>query len=104
MGVELGAFGELDRVVTALGVGELDALADGEWTGVGHAVQRASRLAVTDARGCRHCVLGCKHDRPAARPGAAGFPTGAVTVASGGLQAVPVALPVPGDRPAARAG
>jgi hypothetical protein len=36
--VELTAFGELDRVMTALGVGELDAFANGERAGCGHGI------------------------------------------------------------------
>ena len=59
MRVELAARCERDRVVAALGVGELDAFTRGEWTGCGHAVQRASRLAVIGGRGCRNPLLGC---------------------------------------------
>ena len=38
MGVKLTARGQFDRVMAALGVGELDALADGERTGCWHAI------------------------------------------------------------------
>ena len=38
MGVKLTARGQFDRVMAALGVGELDALANSERTGCWHAI------------------------------------------------------------------
>src|ERR1700742_2045937 len=84
------------------------------------AVQPASRRAAKGARGCPTRPLGCGYElrrrraatrRSGAHEGrtthasqvAPGVETSSVTVAGGRLQAVPVALPFPRDRPAARA-
>src|ERR1700759_1901357 len=69
------------------------------------AVKPASRRAAKGARGCPTRPLGCGYERRTRQASqvAPGVETSPVPVAGGRLQAVPPALPVPRDRPAARA-
>src|ERR1700757_1629856 len=68
-------------------------------------VKPASRRAAKGARGCPTRPLGCGYGRPTGQASqvAPVVETGPVTVAGRRLQAMPAALPLPGDRPAPRA-